>query len=143
MRKGFLILIMSLFVFCSAAYADLVDNNDGTVTDTKTGLMWQQAGAGTMTWTAALTYCENLQLAGYSDWRLPNRNELQSLVDYSKYNPAIDTVAFPGAMSSYYWSSTTSASYPAYAWLVSFYYGSVNHGHKSSSYYVRAVRGGQ
>jgi hypothetical protein len=63
-----------------------VDNSDGTVTDTSTGLMWQQATAsGTYTWEQALTYCENLTLpaGGYSDWRMPNRNELQSIVDYS------------------------------------------------------------
>ncbi len=145
MRKGFLILIMSLFVFSSAAFGELVDNSDGTVTDTKTGLMWQQAEAGAMTWLAALAYCENLPLAGYNDWRLPNRNELQSLVDYSKYYPAINTVAFPGAMSSHsYWSSTTFAGNPVYAMVVKFYDGYVGIGAKSLNYlYVRAVRGGQ
>ena len=80
-----------------------VDNSDGTITDTSTGLMWQKATApGTYTWEQALTYCENLTLpaGGYSDWRLPNRNELQSIVDYSRYNPAIDTTFFPGTVAS-------------------------------------------
>ena len=58
--------------------------------------MWQQATApGTYTWEQAFTYCENFTLGGYSDWRLPNRNELQSIVDYSRYNPSIDTTSFP------------------------------------------------
>lgn len=135
----------------SASSHGLVDNGDGTVTDTKTGLMWQQGEAGTMTWTVALTYCENLQLANHSDWRLPNRNELQSLVDYSEYYPAINTVAFPGAMSSYYWSSTSWARFSGCAWFVHFAPGYVGYvcydcvgcggdPYPSGGLYVRAVR---
>ncbi|MFO8240058.1 MAG: DUF1566 domain-containing protein [Dissulfuribacterales bacterium] len=143
MRKYFLISVVGWMIFCSAASAELVDNTDGTVTDTQTGLMWQQAEAGSMNWEAALTYCEDLELAGYDDWRLPNRNELQSIVDYSKFNPSVDTVAFPDALSCYYWSSTTFAANPGYAWRVNFYSGYVYYCHKSLSHYVRAVRGGQ
>ena len=96
-------------------------NGDGTVTDTSTGLMWQQQTAGAMTWEAAISYCEGLSLGGYDDWRLPNRNELQSLVDYTRYNPAIDTAAFPDTMSSDYWSSTTIRQrVPVHAWCVDF-----------------------
>jgi len=122
---------------------EFVDNHDGTVTDMETGLMWQQGEAGRMTWTAALTYCENLELAGYSDWRLPNRNELQSIVDYQTYNLAINITAFPGAMSSDYWSSTTCANFTDIAWYVSFSFGVVDYSNKSDNYYVRAVRDGQ
>jgi hypothetical protein len=123
----------------------MLDNRDGTVTDTKTGLMWQQGEAGDMNWTAALIYCESLNFppAKYNDWRLPNRNELQSLVDYSEYGPEIDIVAFPGAASSYYWSSTTDALYPESAWYVPFGDGYVGSYNKSVNLYVRAVRGGQ
>jgi len=123
-----------------------VDNSDGTVTDTATGLMWQQATApGTYTWEQALTYCESLTLpaGGYSDWRLPNRNELQSIVDYSRYNPAIDTTYFSGTVASNYWSSTTLANGTSDAWFVVFYNGSVGYGGKAGGYSVRAVRGGQ
>jgi len=130
------------------AAGEFIDNGNGTVTDIGTGLMWQQATApGTYTWQQALAYCENLTLAGHSDWRLPNRNELQSLVDYGRYNPAINTDYFPDTVSgdfwSGYWSSTTSASYPSYAWGVYFGYGGLNDYFKSNGYYVRAVRGGQ
>ena len=123
---------------------NFIDNGNGTVTDTITGLMWQQATApGTYSWKQAITYCENLTLAGYSDWRLPNRNELQSIVDYSRYNPSIDTTYFPGTVAYYYWSSTTPADYTSYAWFVNFYNGSVYIYYKFGGFYVRAVRGGQ
>ena len=75
-----------------AADARFVDNGNGTVSDTSTGLMWQQdtdRQTGNkyyvlMTWEEALLYCENLQLGGYTDWRLPTVKELRSLADYSQ-----------------------------------------------------------
>jgi len=124
------------------AQGSFVDNGDGTISHTKTGLMWQQAETALMTWEAALTYCESLNLANHNDWRLPNRNELQSIVDYSKNDPAIDTVVFPGAMATYYWSSTALAKYSLYAWSVYFGHGGVYRGRKSTECYVRAVRAG-
>jgi hypothetical protein len=90
-----------------------IDNEDGTVTDTCTGLMWQKETAhinanGTIDddvhWCEALQYCENLELAGYTDWHLPNVKELQS-VDYGRVNSAVDPVF--GALTSFYWSSTS------------------------------------
>jgi len=119
-----------------------IDNNDGTVTDTKTNLMWQKdTASGNYTWQPALSYCENLTLASHNDWRLPNINELQSIVDYTRFDPSINTTYFPNTVSSCYWSSTTNASYPGYAWYVFFGYGYINNYGKSSyGYYVRAVR---
>ncbi len=143
MYKSIGLSVVVLFIFCSLASADLVDNGDGTVVDTATGLVWQQAEPGTMTWEAALVYCEDLTLAGHDDWRLPNRNELQTLVDYDAVDPAMDTVRFPGAVSSGYWSSTTYIHNTDLAWCVYFSYGWVYCGNKSNSHYVRAVRGGQ
>ena len=73
---------------------DFVDNEDGTVTDNATGLMWQQSDDGnTYDWEEAMSYCENLNLAGYSDWRLPNVKELQSIVDYTRSPQATGTAA--------------------------------------------------
>jgi hypothetical protein len=134
------------------------DNGDGTMTDIVTGLMWQKCSAGqtydetngacdglasSHTWQDALSQCESLSLAGHEDWRLPNRNELQTLVDYSRNMPAyIDTTDFSGIMSSYYWSSTTRAIYPDTAWLVGFSLGFVKAFNKSIAEPVRAVRGG-
>ena len=131
-----------------------VDNNDDTVTDTSTGLMWEQKTddggpndkENTYDWEQALAwvqYLNNSSYLGYHDWRLPNRNELQSIVDYNRYQPSIDP-AFPDVVSSCYWSSTTHAGFTDCAWRVYFGDGGVYSSHnKSYSYYVRAVRGGQ
>jgi hypothetical protein len=129
----------------SGSLGDLVINGDGTVTDTSTGLMWQQqtAGVGNMTWEEAISYCESLSLGGYDDWRLPNRNELQSIVDCTRIYPAIDTVAFPNTSDC--WSSTTNTNENGNAWCVYFVIGLVNTNIKSNPYlqtlHVRAVRG--
>ena len=87
-------------------------NNDGTVTDMSTGLTWQQADDGvTRNWAESLTYCENLTLAGASDWRLPNVKELQSIVDYTRNNPALNTGVFAQTdPAGWFWSSTTHVS---------------------------------
>jgi hypothetical protein len=119
-------------------------NNDGTVSDYSTGLMWQQATVKNMTWDQALAYCENLSLAGHTDWRLPNIHELISLSDYGKYNPAIDINAFPDTASDFYWSSTNLSFTPGGAWLMGFHYGNNIFGNdKQSQFCARAVRGGQ
>ena len=60
-----------------------INNNDGTITDADTSLMWTQLPAAAMNWNSALSYAENLALAGYTDWRLPNVKELQTLTDYT------------------------------------------------------------
>ncbi len=130
-----------------------IDNQDGTVTDTCTGLMWQKDtadinGDGTytreqdrVTWQQALQYCESLEFAGHSDWRLPNVRELQSIVDYGRYGPSIDPVFSVWAESWWYWSSSTGAGHPDYAWGVDFVGGSVPVDYKGVGGCVRAVRG--
>ena len=140
------IVTLTLLLCCASAQAGYINHGDGTVTDTSTGLMWQRATAsGAYTWKQALAYCEGSTLAGYHDWRLPDRNELQSLVDYSiAYpGPTINTVYFPDTVASVYWSSTTNASYSNDAWYVNFYDGDIYGYSKTNSYYVRAVRSGQ
>jgi fibronectin type 3 domain-containing protein len=121
---------------------DFADNGNGTVTDYRTGFMWQKGEAGSMTWSSALSYCEGLNLGGHSDWRLPNIKELESITDDTTYNPAIDTTFFPGVMWNY-WSSTTDAGSPDLAWYVHFYGGFVSNynSSKPSSFYVRCLRG--
>lgn len=119
-----------------------LDNGDGTIIDTATGLMWTQAdnGAG-LDWENALAYAENSVFAGYGDWRLPNVKELQGIVDYS-YSPTATDASKVGAAINplfscspiineagnsdygYYWTST-SAHFNSrepyyYAWYVAF-----------------------
>ncbi|NWH05509.1 DUF1566 domain-containing protein [Desulfobacter latus] len=148
-RKGFIFAVWLLFfltlntpiLFAGGSY---IDNTDGTVSDSETALMWQQQDDDQYrNWVDALGYCENLSLAGYDDWRLPNIRELETLVDDSRYDPAIDTDYFTGCHSSYYWSGSSYARYSSDAWGVSFNDGYVYYGHKADSYYVRCVRCGR
>lgn len=146
MKKSLFCLCMAVVFWHGYACAGYVDNNDGTITDTSTGLMWEKSTGlttNTYTWEGAKAYCENLTLGGQSDWRLPTRNELQTIVDYNKYDPSIDTTFFPDAKASYYWSSTVNASTTYNAWYVYFYYGYVGYYDKADYFYVRAVRAGQ
>jgi len=67
-----------------------------TVTDDITGLMWQREDDNIeRDWYNAISYCDSLPLAGYTDWRLPNEFELQSIVHYGHHAPAINTAAAP------------------------------------------------
>ncbi len=122
-----------------------VDNGNGTVSDNFTELMWQQEDDGSgRTWEEAIIYCENLSHANYVDWRLPNNKELKSIADYSLPNLAVNSIFFPNAKSSDYWSSTTAANSSNEAWSVSFDSGYISRNAKSpSGRLVRCVRGGQ
>jgi hypothetical protein len=109
---------------------DFVSNNDGTVIDKATGLMWQSADDGTRrNWQDSLAYAENAKIAGYSDWRMPNIKELQSIVKYggkvSEW-PAIDTNFFTISGDNtindpmWVWSSTTQGDFKYTATYISF-----------------------
>ncbi len=109
------------------------DNNDGTISDEATGLMWMQDDSGlAMDWDDALEYAANFEYAGYDDWRLPDVKELQSIVDYSGCYPAIDSTYFNTteleANEFYYFWTNTSAYFSTndpgygYAWYVAFGY---------------------
>ncbi|MEF3697921.1 Lcl C-terminal domain-containing protein [Desulfolutivibrio sp.] len=120
-----------------------VDNGDGTVTDKSTGLVWEKGGSASgMSWETALTWCENATTGDYADWRLPNKRELEILVDVSRNYPAIDP-AFTES-GGLYWSGTTynPAGFQYSAWRVNFSDGKSREYGKSSSFYSRCVRGG-
>ena len=118
------------------------DNADGTVSDNVTGLMWQQEDDNQKRdMYAATDYCAALELAGYSDWRLPDISELQGIVDYGRYDPSIDPNYFFGTKSYYYWTSTTSATSVDNAWVGGFLSGATcSLRNKAALYYVRCVR---
>jgi hypothetical protein len=70
------------------------DNGDGTITDEATGLTWMKADSGKgMDWPSALEYAENMELAGHSDWRLPNAKELQTIIDYTRSPDTTDSAS--------------------------------------------------
>ena len=128
----------------SLLYAELTrDAATGIVSDSATGLEWQDNEIGTTTnWQGAINRCEELELGSHSDWRLPNINELKSIVDRSKVNPPIKD-GFIHASSSFYWSSTTDEGSKFDAWFVGFGFGYVYYNDKYYNYYVRCVRAGQ
>jgi hypothetical protein len=128
------------------------DNEDGTVTDNLTGLIWLQDANrfGQRTWADALADCNSLADDGSAltdgsvagDWRLANVKDLQSLLDYSNYNPALPTGhPFSNVQSSYYWSSTTTAPHTGLAWLMHVAHGQVDCHNKSFIRHVWPVRG--
>jgi len=127
------------------------DNEDGTVTDDLTGLVWlKNANAfGTRPWQDALDSCNQLASSSHGltdgskagDWRLPNFNELHSLVDYSRFAPAMTPGhPFLNVRPSLYWSSTTVASAPNLARFVFIGVGPGVWDHKSVRLNVWPVR---
>jgi hypothetical protein len=123
------------------------DNGNYTVSDNRTGLMWlKDASVGVpISWDAAVQYCADLTFGGYTDWRLPNANELESLVDYSRGGSTTvlpEGHPFVDAARYGYWSSTTLNSDTNKAFSVSFTRGSVDDSSKNSQLIVWPVRGG-
>jgi len=123
-------------------YDELQRRLSGTIkkktwVDLETNLEWEVVTKPKMTWNDAIEYATSLG----EGWRLPTITELLTLVDHSKYDHCCKTNSLK-CVSSYYWSSTTYASYTSYAWYVYFYNGVVNHNYKTGNMYVRCVRGG-
>jgi hypothetical protein len=128
-------------------YAVSGDGDEQTVADRATGLTWQgsdatvnpagSAAAG-QSWRNALAHCQALEYAGHDDWRLPNLNELRSLVDsdMALYDPAS---LFPRMPAASFWSSTTCAAAPGDAFTVDFAEGVVQKSDKSATRAVRCV----
>ena len=136
------------------------DNQDGTVTDTYTQLIWMRCSLGqewnssnsscaddpeaessTYTWLQALALADNMNYAGADDWRLPNIKELASLLKVSVSSPTIDSTAFPNTPEATFWTSTPSFASPDNSFYVNFYsYIVVDKVDRDNSYYVRLVR---
>ena len=143
----------------STPNSQLQDNGDGTITDTKTGLIWKrclegQSGsdcasgsAEAFTWQQALQRAQTVNssggFAGFSDWRLPTIKELSSLVEHQCVDPAINLTRFPNASNHWLWSSSAVAGSADDAWSVSFYNGYSYWGNKGSDNQLRLVRSGQ
>ena len=116
--------------------------NGMVVTDNITGLQWERTSNPTaMTWTEAKGYCETLQTNG-ACWRLPERVELASIVNYSKQFPAIDAT-FDTTPAMGFWTATTVSGTPARRWVVNFDLGYIQNVDATSTAFVRCVRGAQ
>ena len=139
--------------------SQLQDNGDGTITDTKTGLIWKrclegQSGsdcasgsAEAFTWQQALQRAQTVNsgggFAGASVWRVPTIKELRSLVEQQCADPAINLTRFPNPGSDFVWSSSAVAGVTNDAWGVGFSYGGTSWSNKDDGGQLRLVRSGQ
>ena len=138
------------------------DNQDGTVTDLKTKLIWKKCAEG-QRWEASSNSCfvgdgtviqynwrEALELAnttnssggfaGSVNWRLPNIKELSSIIENACYGPAINLSVFPSTPAGIFWSATPYIGGNEYAWSVRFNYGQNSMNYKYDYYFARLVR---
>jgi hypothetical protein len=134
----------------------LIDSVNGTVTDSRTGLMWDRcarglSGTGCTTGAASNFFWQDALNAaattgsynGFSDWRLPNIKELHSLVEECRISPSINEFTFPNTSNSFFWSGSPFAGGANLAWAVDFNYGLAENGGRSRAFVVRLVRAGQ
>ena len=120
------------------AFSKQTINGDIVIKDSTTGLMWQKEYVSKK-WQDALKYCEDSGYAGYTDWRLPNRNELASLWDYDK--SGVQYSDFPNdTQNSDWWSSSTYIHTLNLGWVVNFYDYTASDLRKTVSNRVRCVR---
>ena len=144
--KKIILLTIGLSLFLNA---DFSRNTNGVVLDSTTKLEWQDSYLGMdeiyqSNWYDALLYCENLVLDGHNDWRLPNINELISLLDHSKFQSKIDaSFEYYDDKNSYddvFWSSSTYITHTHKAWGIGFAHGEDRKYVKNKRYFVRCVR---
>ena len=131
--KTLLILILFLTLLAAAPTSKI---------DAKTGLVWQgnRAMPLELDYAHAVAYCRDLSLDGFSDWRLPEIEELATIIDLRAWRPALKR-GFQIRPEERFWSITTNASDPKEAWVVSFGYGEIEPYPKNRRYHVRCVRG--
>lgn len=136
---------------------DFVDNNNGTVTHTKTGLMWMRCSLGqnwtgsgcehtaaSYSWQGALVAAKGHSFAGYSDWRLPNINELESIVEERCWAPSINSFIFPNIPPNWFWSSSPAVlSNRNFVWSVDLYGSHYSNQFRESENYALLVRSAQ
>ena len=125
------------------------DDRLGVVKDDIYKLMWQDGDLSPheMTHDEAVHYCENLNSAGFNDWRLPTIKELLSITDDTRFEPAINKAFKNVAYETtdhrgerWYWSQTKSAGASSSVWVVNSNDGFVGWRDVSSRRFVRCVR---
>ncbi len=120
------------------------DDKNEVVIDHVNNLMWQDDIYMRdldlkKSYKDAILYCENLTLANYDDWRVPHIKELQTIVDDSKYEPALIST-FQNYVKSYYYSSTKFVGDDELVWVLFFVHGNSATANGSNKFYVRCVR---
>ena len=133
--------------------SDYILHSDGTATQKTTGLMWVRCSVGQQwdgsvckgdakpfTWSEALKLANLEKFAGYDDWRLPNKNQLESIVEGRCVSPSVNIKVFPSTQSAFYWTSSPYAGLGTGAWSVDFGYGVVTATDKSGKLNIRLVR---
>lgn len=149
--------VCSNTITASTPTSDFVDHGNGTVTHTKTGLMWKRCAEGltsgasctgtatTYTWQGALNQAKAVNAVGYAgfnDWRVPNQKELGSIVERQCKQPTINSALFPATIRSPHWSSSQHAATASNALRIDFLLGTEADTPKSTALTVRLVRGG-
>ncbi|MEI7978893.1 MAG: DUF1566 domain-containing protein [Bacteroidota bacterium] len=124
-----------------------IDNKNGTITDTVTGLMWQQTDGGEMTIENARIYCDTLILGTFTNWRLPNVHEAFSILNLQNNNPALDILYFTKTAAEYWWTSDKQSNDITKIWVTNAGGGIGNHQKTETisaggtkKFHVRAVR---
>jgi len=124
-----------------------VDNGDGTMTDTSSGLMWQMSlSVEVFNWADAVRYADDLTFAGYTDWRLAYRVELTSLypAGMTDFVGWLRDQGFENVQSAEYWTGTWFDYLGAdYAWVVNLRHGSMRSSPQENAYHVWVLRGGK
>jgi hypothetical protein len=122
--------------------AQSYDTHDpNVVTDRVTGLMWQRKLDGKLLpFADAKQQCESSSLGGFSDWRVPSRIELVSILNVTRVEPSINVTAFPQTPNDWFWTSSIAADNPLAAWFVYFYFGYPKTDLMSNQFSVRCVR---
>jgi hypothetical protein len=141
MKISFFILIF-IATINAVMLRDAGTLDEEVVFDTTTSLIWQDdndARERTKTWLDAISYCDSLSKLGYTDWRLPNINELYTLVDITTSSPALDST-FEQSSNAKYWSSTTYSYEKTKAWHIDFNTGREDFSLKTSTLNIRCVR---
>ena len=140
-------------VLSTSPAADFNLGQNGTAVDNKTGLMWMRCSLGQewiekecrgeadlMNWGKSLQVSTGFEFAGYTDWRLPNKNELVSIVEERCSSPSINSKIFPSAPPLFFWTSSPYAGLGHGAWSVDFGFGTVSATVKTGRLNVRLVR---
>lgn len=137
----------------STQVSDFTDNNDGTLSHTPTQLMWMRCALGQswsppdctgasslLTWQDALNAASSSNFAGHTDWRLPNKNELASLIENRCWDPSIDSGLFPATQQFFFWTATPDNTDANSALAVAFDRGRIFQRIKTETSLTRLVR---